>query len=125
MNRKAIIQPIQETDLQQQVFNWLAYQYPALNRRIYAIPNGGLRNKVVAAKLKREGVKPGVYDIFCSVPAGGWHGMYMEMKVGRNTLSEEQKAFKKANEQDYYFCTCYTLEAAMEEFNNYLKEYIK
>lgn len=43
--------------------------------RIFAIPNGGFRNKVVAAKLKIEGVSPGVPDLY--VPA--WR-LWIEMK---------------------------------------------
>ena len=34
----------------------------------HAIPNGGARDKVTAAKLKAEGVKPGVHDTFLPVP---------------------------------------------------------
>lgn len=31
---------------------------------IFAIPNGGKRNVIVARKMKAEGVKPGVPDYF-------------------------------------------------------------
>lgn len=43
--------------------------------RIFAIPNGGLRRKAVAGKLKAEGVEPGVPDLH--VPA--WR-LWIEMK---------------------------------------------
>ena len=43
--------------------------------KIYAIPNGGMRNKIVAAKLKAEGVLAGVSDLH--VPA--WN-LWIEMK---------------------------------------------
>lgn len=48
---------VSEHQEQVALFQWAAYMektYPAL-REMYAIPNGGLRNKVVAAKLKAEG----------------------------------------------------------------------
>lgn len=36
-------------------------KHPEL-RWLFAVPNGGHRNKVAASKLKAEGVKPGVPD---------------------------------------------------------------
>lgn len=33
-----------------------------------AIPNGGLRNKVTASRLRAEGVKKGVADVFVPIP---------------------------------------------------------
>lgn len=64
---------------------WLEIKHPAV--RLFAIPNGGLRNKVVAAKLKREGVRPGVPDVF--IP--GLH-LFIEFKrVKGSSTSAYQK----------------------------------
>ncbi len=65
-------------------------KYPALDS-IFAVPNGDLRIKSVAARLTSEGVKPGVPDLFLSFPSNGFHGCYIEMKrlVG-GRLSKEQ-----------------------------------
>ncbi len=41
---------------------------------MFAIPNGGERHAAVAAKLKAEGVKPGVSDIMLPVPRSGYKG---------------------------------------------------
>jgi hypothetical protein len=46
----------------------------------FAVPNGGLRNKVQAAKLKAEGVKPGVPDVFLPYPCGQYAGLWLEFK---------------------------------------------
>lgn len=54
-------------------------KYPEL-RCMYAIPNGGERNPIVAAHLKAEGVRSGVPDIFLSWPKANWHGLYIELK---------------------------------------------
>lgn len=65
--------------------SWFRQQFRGV--RIYAIPNGGERNRIVAAKLKREGVSPGVPDTH--VPE--WR-LWVEMKNrdgGR--LSDNQK----------------------------------
>lgn len=62
-------------------------------RLIFAIANGGHRSISVAKKLKAEGVKAGVLDLFLPVPRGEWHGMFIEMKAGRGRMSTEQKAW--------------------------------
>jgi hypothetical protein len=64
---------------------WFRQTYPSV--RIFAIPNGGSRSRTQGAKLKLEGVTPGVPDLF--IPA--WN-LWVEMKrsVG-GRLSAEQK----------------------------------
>ena len=64
---------------------WFRQTYPSV--RIFAIPNGGSRSRTQGAKLKLEGVSPGVPDLF--IPA--WN-LWVEMKrsVG-GRLSAEQK----------------------------------
>jgi len=64
---------------------WFRQTYPSV--RIFAIPNGGSRSRTQGAKLKLEGVSPGVPDLF--IPA--WM-LWIEMKrsVG-GRLSAEQK----------------------------------
>ena len=57
---------------------------------MFAIPNGGARNAIVASKLKAEGVKPGVPDVFLPVPVGEYHGLWIELKVKPNKPSPEQ-----------------------------------
>lgn len=57
-------------------------QYPELEL-LFAIPNGGHRHHNVANKLKAEGVKSGVPDLFLPVPRGGMHGLWVELKARR------------------------------------------
>ena len=74
-------EPLESAE-QEQLFRWAETQaaaYPELER-MYHIPNGGKRNKVVAAKLKRQGVKRGVPDIHLPAPRYGYHGLYIELK---------------------------------------------
>ena len=74
------------------LFCWAALpevraEYPVLEL-MFAIPNGGERNKIVAGNLKAEGVKAGVLDIFLPVPSKGWHGLFIEMKVAGIKLED-------------------------------------
>jgi hypothetical protein len=71
----------------EQVFavSWFRREYPGV--LIFAIPNGGHRGKAEAARLKAEGVTPGVPDLF--VPA--WR-LWIEMKRQKGgRLSKQQK----------------------------------
>ena len=64
--------------------NWFEQTYPSA--RMFAIPNGGLRNAIVAAKMRREGVQKGVPDLF--IP--DWR-LFVEMKrANGGSLSPEQ-----------------------------------
>jgi len=65
-------------------------RFPAL-RLMFAVPNGGDRHKIVAAKMKAEGVKPGVPDYLLPVPMGGHAGLAIELKTATGYASKEQK----------------------------------
>lgn len=58
--------------------------------RVFAVPNGGHRNKATAGKLKAEGVRPGVPDLLLLLPCRGYHGLAIELKVGGNYRTEAQ-----------------------------------
>lgn len=106
------------------LFRWAAYEqgkYPELNL-LYHIPNGGSRNKYEAANLKRQGVKAGVPDLCLPVARGKYHGLYIEMKAGKNTPSDLQKGWLKAlNEQGFLAVVCYGWEKASEVLIQYLE----
>jgi hypothetical protein len=64
---------------------WFEMQFPKI--RIFAVPNGGARHIVAATKLKREGVKSGVPDLYIAK----WK-LWIEMKIAKGgTLSATQK----------------------------------
>lgn len=106
------------------LFRWAAYEqgkHPELNL-LYHIPNGGSRNKYEAANLKRQGVKAGVPDLCLPVARGKYHGLYIEMKAGKNTPSELQKDWLKAlNKQGFLAVVCYGWEKASEMLTQYLE----
>jgi len=87
---------------------------------IFAIPNGGLRNVVVATKMKAEGVKAGVWDIFVPFPTVWHHGLFIEMKWGSNKLTKTQKTFKDhIREHGYATAICYNGEEAFNVIMEY------
>lgn len=89
---------------------------------VYHVPNGGSRNPAEAANLKRQGVKPGVPDLCIPVPADGYHGLYIEMKYGRNKLTKEQRGWMDTLMRNGYMCfVCYSAERAIEATREYLR----
>lgn len=107
------------------VFCWAALntqKYPEL-RWLHAIPNGGLRDKVVAGKLKAEGVKRGVADIFLPVRRGISCGLYIEMKKPGGKATPEQKEFGAfVQSQGYLFYVCDHWQHAVNIIDSYLEK---
>ena len=95
--------------------------YPELSR-LYAIPNGGRRDKAEAAHLKRQGVKSGVPDLHLPVARGNYHGLYIEMKVGKNKPTKNQKEWINALKASGYAVeVCYSAAAARQVIIAYLQ----
>lgn len=71
-------------------------EYLTINCRpdvfFFSVPNGGLRHPSVAAKMKLEGLKPGVADLCFMLPGG--RVAFLEMKNAIGRLSDHQLGFK-------------------------------
>lgn len=88
---------------------------------VFAIPNGGSRNKAEAAKLKAEGVSAGVPDLFIPIPKSGSHGLFIEMKVGKNrTSSEQDEWLALLRKNGYKAAVCYGADAAIKTIDDYI-----
>lgn len=108
-----------EHDIQASCVKWFRLQYP--KALIWATPNGGERNKIVAARLKAEGVLAGVPDLFIAEPSGYYHGLFIEMKAGRNNLRTEQlEMMNRLRDSGYKCVVCWTFDEFMRAVNNYL-----
>lgn len=99
---------------------WQQGKFPEL-KLLFHIPNGGSRNKLEAANLKRQGVKAGVPDLCLPVARNGFHGLYIEMKYGRNKTTDSQEEWLEAlKEQGYLTAVCYGAEEAEKVLLKYL-----
>lgn len=105
------------------VIEWaqrLEGRYPAM-RWLYAVPNGGHRHPAVAARLKEEGVKPGISDLCLPCPAGRYHGAYIELKKPGGRLSPAQRDFLKfVKDAGYFTAVCYSSIEAIEALQGYV-----
>ncbi len=57
---------------------------------LLAIPNGGKRDVREAARLKAEGVKPGVSDLLLPLRRDGFFGLWLELKAPGKIPTEKQ-----------------------------------
>lgn len=74
----------------------------------FAIPNGGKRDKATAGKLKAEGVKPGVPDVFLPAPIVGsptrnpTAGLFIELKRSANKTAKRSKGRTSDKQDDWH-----------------------
>lgn len=113
-----------EAGAQEALFQWTQYQkgkYPEL-KLLYHIPNGGKRDARTATALKRQGVKAGVPDLHLPVARGGYHGLYIELKVGSNRATALQRDWlSELEKQGYLAVVCYGWQQAAQQLINYLE----
>lgn len=89
-------------------------------RRTHAVPNGGGRSKAEAGRLKAEGVTKGVSDIFCAMPQGSFHGLYIEMKSPDGRVSDEQDTWlSESRALGYAGAVCRSADEAFDLWRTY------
>ena len=110
---------------QRTLFEWAtlnAGRHPEL-QLLFHIPNGGKRPKTEAARFKLEGVKAGVPDIFLPVSRGAYHGLFVEMKRIKDSVTSaaQKKWIEDLNTQGYKAVVCFGWEDAAETILDYLE----
>lgn len=122
-NRGGVV-PQHPSEEQEQIYliKWVESakkHYPDIEM-IFHIPNGGVRSKAEAGRLKACGVRAGVPDLFLPVPKGKYHGLFIEMKVGNNKPTEEQKKWiTRLRRNGYAAEVCYGWCEAWETLRAY------
>lgn len=128
-----------ESAHQKALFAWAALNqsaHPEL-KWLFHIPNGGSRGDtarsrmIQGAKLKAEGVRPGVADLMLPVRRGDLGGLFIEMKrpserpvraTSRGGVSDEQREFALfVEDQGYRWQVCYSWDEAAREITDYLR----
>lgn len=128
MRKNAYIAPT-EGEEQATLFHMAAmrlHKYPEL-ALLYHIPNGGLRSKSEAGRMRHEGVKSGVPDICLPVARGGFHALYIELKRTKGgKVSENQKHWISAlTAAGNCAAVCYGWQEAWTLIENYLEGIIE
>jgi len=117
--------PSQEYLDQKALFTWAAL-IPEL-KWMHSIPNGAVlagdkqKRAIQMRTLKATGLKPGVWDVFLPLPRNGYHGLYIEMKAGKNKLSDNQEDFgQEVHENGYLTHVCYGWDEAKRVISDYI-----
>ena len=107
------------------LMQWWALQcrrFGIYEQLLFAIPNGGQRNIITAKRMKDEGVRSGIPDLFLAVPRGNFHGLFIEMKKPQGgVVSDNQKAcMEMLSKNDYCVTVCRGFVDAQEAIKGYL-----
>jgi hypothetical protein len=124
--RPSRAKPVDREGLEQAaLIKELELRLPAVAALIYHVPNGGHRHKLVAIKLKGQGVKAGVPDLVLPMARGGYFGLYLEFKAtapNDAAVSASQHAWiRRLNDQGYLAIVCRGHFDAMEQLRAYLR----
>ena len=116
-----------ESAHQQQVIEWArmasrSAKYPMLEM-LHCSLNGVKLTKTQAVIAKSQGMLSGVPDLFLPVTRGKYHGLYIEMKHGSNTLTDNQKKFlQNAANVGFAVSVCYSAQEAIKRIEDYYKD---
>jgi hypothetical protein len=113
-----------EHEEQVALFAWAAENeanYPDLHW-LFAVPNWiGVRTAKQGARLKSEGRKAGVLDVWLPVRRGPHPGLAIEMKVGKNRPTAEQtKWLNHLSSQGWSVWVAYSADEAKRDILGYL-----
>ncbi len=101
---------------------WFNLQYPQYAGLLFAVPNGGFRSKRTAVKIKEEGGVSGVADLILLIPTEYYSGLCIEMKVGKNKQSENQKQWgNKVTTMGYAYIVIRTFDSFKELVETYIR----
>lgn len=115
-----------EHEAQKAVCLWWKCQHKALGVRwenlLMHVPNGQNSSARAGSRMKAQGLRAGVPDLFLAVPRGPYHGLWVEMKSAAGTCSDAQKAFHPLLlAQGYHVQVCKGWDQATRAITAYLK----
>ena len=98
-------------------------QFGIPEQLLFAIPNGGERNVIVASKLKAEGVRAGVPDLLLAVPRHNGHGLFIEMKKahGGRPSDKQKTMLTQLADNGYATAICHGWIEAKATIEHYLR----
>lgn len=111
----------EEHRIQSACVRWFRLQYPQYTHNLFAVPNGGRRDKATAGKLNAEGVLAGVADLILLKSNADFGALLIEMKTSTGRQSDTQRQWQQLIEADgYHYVICRSLDDFMREVRSYL-----
>ncbi len=116
----------EESAMQRRLINWWAVAHMAFNvpeHLLLSIPNGGRRDAITGAMLKKEGARKGACDLLLLQKRGTWGALLIEMKTPVGRVSPEQVEFMGDSfKAGYYVQLCRSYEEATQVITEYLNQ---
>ena len=103
---------------------WRVYsKTQGINEKLcFAIKNDSRHTEAGRIYRWKEGVQAGVFDVFLSIPSGGKHGLYIELKAGDKPMSKAQREFAEVVfRQGYETAVARSTEDAIAAVMAYLR----
>jgi len=96
--------------------------HPANERQLsIRVNKNGTTYSPLGVKLKKKGVKSGVPDIILLEPRGIYHALFLELKVGKNKTTPNQKKWiAELNKRNYLTIVSYSLDESLTIIKKYL-----
>lgn len=110
-----------ESAIQRNCVAWFRLQYPRLRLLLFAVPNGGARNKREAGIMKGEGVTAGVADMILLKPSSGFASLCVEFKTPKGRQEPTQKEWQKEAEAAG---NKYVIVRSFEDFKREVEAYL-
>ncbi|GLQ31634.1 VRR-NUC domain-containing protein [Litoribrevibacter albus] len=105
---------------------WLKVHYPWAEEVCIHVPNGGSRNKIEAAKLKKQGVKAGFPDLVFFLPRGEYHGLAIEFKAtppnDADVQTNQKEWLQRLTDQGYKAVVARGYDEIRQVFKDYISE---
>ena len=113
----------EEHNIQCNCVKWFRLKYRRFAHNLFAVPNGGWRNRTVAAKLKGEGVLAGVSDLIFLKSNVHYGALLIEMKREKGKQSDAQREWQRLMEADgFKYVVCRSLDDFMREIDEYIAD---
>lgn len=114
----------EEHRIQQACVQWFNLKFPHLRGRLFAVPNGGRRDAVTGAKLKAEGVVPGVSDLILLKSNRRYGALLIEMKTAKGRQSDNQRWWQSVitENDEYKYVVCHSFDDFMREVTDYIND---
>lgn len=112
-----------ESQIQKECIRWFRFQvkFKNISKLLFAVPNGGKRNAMEAARLKDEGVTAGVSDMILLYANFDFNALCIEVKVGKGVQSDKQKDWQKVAElHGNKYVIVRSIDDFMTEIHKYL-----
>ena len=114
---------------QEELMCRIADAYPAAYTMTTAIEHGVRLSPAQAAKIRRQGRKAGLPDVMCFVrqpranPMDDWCGLAIELKVGRNDVTEAQERWlRDLQDVGWAVCVAHGVEQAWAAYREYMQD---